>query len=378
MSESKQNSVEVVIWDAPTRVFHWLFVISFAIAYVTHESDRFLFHHVYAGYLFIGLIAFRLVWGFWGTHHARFRSFAYDWPSVSAYLKGLITGSASRYIGHNPAGSWAIFLMLTLSVLITVTGVLVLGGEEGHGPLKNIVSYDIGSATKELHEGLANFMLLVVVLHVAGVLVESFIHKENLIWSMIVGRKAADAGTQGVHVYPLLATLMLALVFASALFYFRGYITQTKDTPFLAFKHEPLVLNEAWQTECSDCHLAFHPSLLPARSWQVLFDQQNDHFGDDLALDQDTVDELLAFAKQNSSDQGATEPAHKITRSVPADQAPIRITDVRYWKKKHDDIDEKFWRSTKVKSKANCAACHLDAKEGWFEDSNMRLPDIEK
>jgi len=61
---------------------------------------------------------------------------------------------------------------------------------------------------------------------------------------------------------------------------------------------------------------------------------------------------------------------------VPADQTPLRITELNYWKERHEEIDDKYWKSKKVKSKVNCGVCHLDAKEGWFEDSNMRLPNL--
>src|SRR3569832_386059 len=104
----------LLIWDLPTRVFHWLLVAAFTAAWVTFDDIRYLDVHVYAGYLFFGLLVFRLVWGMIGSRHARFRSFAYEWPSVWAYLRGLLSGQAARHVGHNPAGAWAIFLLLAL------------------------------------------------------------------------------------------------------------------------------------------------------------------------------------------------------------------------------------------------------------------------
>src|SRR3569832_2373175 len=128
--------LRLLIWVLPTRVFHWLLVAAFTAAWVTFDDNRYLDVHVYAGYLFFGLLVFRLVWGMIGSRHARFRSFAYEWPSVWAYLRGLLSGQAARPEGHNPAGAWAIFLMLALGLLVSLTGVMVLGGEEGHGPLR--------------------------------------------------------------------------------------------------------------------------------------------------------------------------------------------------------------------------------------------------
>lgn len=369
---------KTLVWDLPTRVFHWFFVLCFIMAWITHENDRFLYEHVYAGYVFFGLLLFRLLWGWVGSHYAQFRSFAYDWPSVTSYLKGLLNGEAMRHVGHNPAGGWAIFIMLALGVLVSVTGLMVFGGEEGHGPLKGIVGYDLGSAAKEVHEVFAVAMLLVVFVHVVGVVVESFFHKENLIWAMISGQKPdADSAIQ-VRLYPLIAVIVLSLIVISATFYFRGYITQTDAKPYIPFSSPALPSNATWVTECGECHLAFHPSLLPVRSWQRLMQEQADHFGEDLVYDEETTKEISEFMVKNSAENSPTEAAHKINANVPVSDAPVRITETRYWKRKHEEIDEKYWKSTDVKSKTNCSACHLDAKTGWFEDSNMRLPKLVK
>ena len=104
-----KSTTHVLVWDVPTRVFHWLFVLAFTAAWIVSENDRFLYEHVFAGYVFFGLLIFRFLWGWIGSHYALFRSFAYDWPSVTAYLKGLLSGEADRHIGHNPAGALMVF-----------------------------------------------------------------------------------------------------------------------------------------------------------------------------------------------------------------------------------------------------------------------------
>lgn len=368
----------VVVWDLPTRVFHWLLVLSFTGAWTTAENDKFVYVHVYAGYVFFGLLMFRLLWGIVGSRYAQFRSFAHNWTSVTDYLRGLLSGKAQRFIGHNPAGGWAIFAMLVLGLLTALSGFIVFGGEEGHGPLKHLAGFDIGNEAKGFHEFFATSMLVMVFLHVGGVLVESVFHKENLIWAMLSGRKPAEQGTRGVGVYPLLGVAILFLVFGSGVYYFRGYVLETDTQPFTPFSSPTLADDPTWRKECSDCHLAFHPSLLPARSWRLMMGQQSDHFGDDLALDQDVVDSITKFLVDNAAETGVTEPSQKISRSIPANETPLRITETPYWKKKHDaeEIDPAYWKSKKVGSKANCAACHLDANTGWFEDSDMRLPKL--
>ena len=332
-SKSSDPKVNITVWDLPTRSFHWLLAVSFAIAWITHESSRFLYAHAYGGYLFFFLLIFRFVWGSIGSRYARFRSFAYDWPSVRAYLKGLISGRAARHIGHNPAGAWAIFMMLGLGVLVSVSGLMVLGGEENHGPLAGLISPQIGDASHEIHEVLANAMLVLVLIHLGGVLVESVIHRENLIWSMITGVKEALAGTPGVRNFGLIGVALLAIAAGSALYYFRGYITETPDKPFLPYQGPKLADHAVWRKACGECHLAFHPTLLPARSWRVMMEQQHDHFGDDLDLDEVTTKDILAFMVEHAAETKVTEPAREMARTVAENDAPLRITETEFWKK---------------------------------------------
>ena len=97
------------VWDLPTRIFHWALAASFAGAYVLSESERLRNVHVALGYTVLGLLAFRLVWGFIGPRYARFSSFVHSPVAAFRYLRDEVRGCAPRYVGHNPAGSWAVF-----------------------------------------------------------------------------------------------------------------------------------------------------------------------------------------------------------------------------------------------------------------------------
>jgi len=122
----------ILVWDIPTRVFHWLLVLSFAGAYLTAESERYRDIHVVLGYTLLGLIAFRLLWGFFGTRYAQFRSFLFKPDEIVAYALSLFKGKPAHYIGHNPLGSLAIWLLLGLGILTGATGVMLfqdIGGE---------------------------------------------------------------------------------------------------------------------------------------------------------------------------------------------------------------------------------------------------------
>ena len=161
-----------LIWDVPTRVFHWTLAFCFVGAWLTSESDRWLGVHVFCGYVMLGLLAFRLLWGVLGTHHARFASFWFGPRAAYDYLRQVLRGQAARHIGHNPAGSLAIYLLLLLTLLVGLTGVFTLGGEEQHGAVAGWMGFTAARAFKKLHEASAIAMLVLVLAHLGGVLVE--------------------------------------------------------------------------------------------------------------------------------------------------------------------------------------------------------------
>lgn len=364
----------IYVWDLPTRVFHWLLVASFAGAWLTFDDNRYLYVHVFAGYTFFGLLIFRLLWGMVGSRYARFRAFAYDWPSVWAYLRALLTGKAARHIGHNPAGSWAIFSIIGLGFVVSLTGMFTLGGEEQHGPLRGMLIFPAGTGVKEIHESAAWLLLALTALHVGGVIVESFLHRENLVLAMVSGYKLGRKGEAADSPYAIVSVMLILIVAGFGFFYFKGYLTAAPDKPFVPFRGPALPDNAAWRKACGECHLAYHPTLLPARSWQQLMTNQSDHFGEALGIDDATTKEITAFLVKNAAESRLSEPAWKISSTTPQDQTPLRITDTPYWKKKHSEIPENIWKLPKVKEKGNCGACHLDADKGTFEDSGMRLP----
>ncbi len=182
----------VKVWDPLVRVFHWSLVAAFAVAYLT--EDDVMRVHVWAGYTVAGLVSLRLLWGLIGTRHARFRDFVYRPALVRAYLKDMLLVRARRYLGHNPAGG-AMVVALLLSLLATVaSGLVAYGAAEHAGPLAATFAGTgkaAAHALKEIHEFFANFTLALVVAHVAGVLLASILHQENLVRAMWIGRKRA-------------------------------------------------------------------------------------------------------------------------------------------------------------------------------------------
>jgi cytochrome b len=363
--------VKILIWDSPTRVFHWLLALAFVAAMATGDSDRWRDVHVFAGYVVLGLLAFRILWGIVGSRYARFSSFCFTPVAAINYLRDLARDAARRYLGHNPPGSWAIYTLVVLGLLVSFSGLLVLGLEESQGIFRNLADTPTGEVLKRLHEALSWIMLTMVAFHVAGVAVESRVHHENLVLAMITGCKTGEA-TEGITSSHRWVGAVLALgVAAGALWFFQGTLTGSAYLPFVG---KALPDNKMWRTECGSCHLAYHPTMLPMRSWKTLMDRQQDHFGEVLGLDATVTAGILKFLQDNSAETGRTEAAYKINRSIPKDSTPLRITETGYWVEKHRDVADGVWRNPNVGSKANCGACHRDADQGTFEDAAMRLP----
>jgi cytochrome b len=200
-SNTSPSAQGILVWDLPVRVFHWLLALSFAGAYLTAESERWRLVHVTLGYTVGGLIVFRLLWGLIGTRHARFASFVRGPAAVLRYLRSLLAGRPEHHVGHNPAGALAIVALLGLGALLVLTGWSTYN-EIG------------GDWLEELHEGVANTMLAVVLVHIGAVLLSSRLHHENLVRAMITGRKQG-APAQGVRrAWRVLGVLLLAAVLA--------------------------------------------------------------------------------------------------------------------------------------------------------------------
>lgn len=166
----------VLVWDLPTRLFHWLLAASFAGAWLTGDSERWRDLHVVLGYTFAGLIAFRLLWGFAGSRYARFSSFVTGPWAIARYLRSLFSRSPEHHVGHNPAGGWAVLAMLALGVATALSGFTTYNDFGGH-------------FMEELHEAAAGAMLALVLVHIAAVALSSLLHRENLVLAMISGFK---------------------------------------------------------------------------------------------------------------------------------------------------------------------------------------------
>lgn len=190
---------EVRVWDPFVRIFHWLLATVVLVDWFMVEP---LWMHTWLGYLAAGLVILRIVWGFIGPENAQFINFVRGPRLVLEYVAGLARFSSRRYLGHSPAGGAMIVALLVMISATIVTGMANLAADRGEGPLAGAISKVERPIIpgqrrprllmKQVHETVANITLVLVLLHVLGVALGSFAHRENLVRAMITGRKRAE------------------------------------------------------------------------------------------------------------------------------------------------------------------------------------------
>ena len=179
-------SARVKVWDPVIRLFHWTVALG-CIANLTLLREVKSVHR-YVGYAILAAVAIRLVWGFIGTPHARFSDFTPSPARLLGYLKALARRQEPRYVGHNPAGAVMMFALIGLVTACGITGWMMgLDAFWGVGWVET------------LHEGAANIILVMAILHVLAALMESWRHRENLVLAMVTGLKRAPKGSDVCH-----------------------------------------------------------------------------------------------------------------------------------------------------------------------------------
>ncbi len=190
----------ILVWDIPTRLFHWLlaaaFLGAFIIANVVHHRSPTFPVHMLLGGTVLFMVLLRVVWGFVGSQYSRFGSFFFRPGEVLGYFKTAFKRDGKRHIGHNPGSSVAIFAMLFLLTGLALTGAFMAEG---------------GEIVGEIHQVLAWTTLAVVVVHVAGVIVHTVKKRENIALSMIHGKKDGEERMAIPSARPIVGVVFLAL-----------------------------------------------------------------------------------------------------------------------------------------------------------------------
>ncbi len=362
----------VLVWDIPTRVFHWLLVTATVSAFVTGYvlPQWWLGAHRWAGYTILVLLAFRFVWAAFGSEYSRLGSFTYSPKETFGHLRGVLMLSPRHYIGHNPAGAAMIFALAAVLCGLVVTGLLTEGGEEKIGPLAGIASYAVGDTAKTIHLILVWTICLMVAGHLGGVVIESWLTRENLVAAMITGYKVVPASThlprhRRPHWGAALASCA-ALIGGGALILVLLGRMPPRGVP-------PGPVNATYLRTCGICHAPYHPSLLPAASWQAVLSQLDNHFGmDNSKLPAAALVEIAGYLATHSAEAWDTEAGVRFR--IASESEPRRITSMPAWRSIHAAVPAFWFARASVGSKSRCVACHRDAASGRFGDSKISVP----
>lgn len=193
-----------MIWDLPTRLFHWLLVAAVVTSWASHELDAIELHAL-SGYSVLTLLIFRLGWGIFGSRTARFSDFVRSPRAVWAYLRG----AAHLAPGHNPAGGWAVLVLLGLLMVQAMTGLYGNDDVLFTGPLWHTVDEDTAGQLGELHGFNFNLLLGMIALHLAAIAFYRIVRGNKLTQAMLRGH---DPQRQGVIApAPLARALLWAL-----------------------------------------------------------------------------------------------------------------------------------------------------------------------
>ena len=133
------------------------------------------------------------------------------------------------------------------------------------------------------------------------------------------------------------------------------------------------VTNQTYREACGECHLAYQPELLPSASWLKILNQLDDHFGEEIEVDLDKIKTISDYLKTNGAENSSSKRSKKIMRSL-GNHSPMRITDIPYIRREHHELDPAIFKRKSIGSLANCAACHITADKGIYDDDNVKIP----
>ncbi len=133
------------------------------------------------------------------------------------------------------------------------------------------------------------------------------------------------------------------------------------------------VKNTVYQNTCGECHFAYQPDLMPAASWTALMKSLDDHFGESIELDDDSIKTIVDYLNTNSAENSRTKRGTKIIKSL-KNKMPMRITEIPYLVHEHHEISPNVFDRESIGSFSNCVACHTTAEDGIYDDDNVRIP----
>ncbi len=375
----------VFVWPIYTRIIHWLIASTFTLAFIFSLHENQLNLHVAAGIIFGLMLVYRIIWGFVGPRYATFNTFELSLAKLKFYFQEKIQNRwRELHAGHNAASSWFTLIVLGFGSIISITGLLIYGIQEGHGYLGflNDHYYMYADTLLDIHIYSSYILLGWVIIHISGVFVEQFYHKTNMAFAMITGYKKA----KGEDSTPDKSQNLLTYVFLSLSLFVLFVSTDGRSNPFVISKFVPIHYKTdtpIYYKECGTCHKPYPPFMLPDSSWDRIREGLKNHFGEKISPDHKKEDNRISlndqtvifnYLKRNSADKSTREISVKVMKSLNGARGRKSITKIKIWKDIHKNIPRYIFKSKKVKRKANCFACHKNFDKGMIEDIDIKIP----
>lgn len=358
------------IWSRITRAFHWILVICIVITFASAYIQSAFLWHISFGIVAGGLLSFRLLWGFIGPFYALFKNFDFSLKDLFYYLSKLFKDK-KRYIGHNPAASWATILLIVFGFFCTLSGVVLLGAREDRGIFSFLAPSLIEPALL-VHIISKNIVATVALIHVIGALLEHFVHKTDTLVSMIHGFKRLRA--------PAIKTTRLQNIFGTVAIIFSVWLgvfsyifpqhsIMTKNTHEIIYKED----NPRFAKQCSECHNLYSPTFMTKEMWNTALRNPKEHFKEDLRKKVPDFDSIKEYILANTAQTAQSEIAQGVIETT-KDSYKYRITKTRYWRDIHQAIPYKAYKREAIQTQSNCIACHENfGKTNYINDEDIQL-----
>ncbi len=369
----------VFVWPISTRIIHWIIALSFTAAFYSSFTEQYLHYHVAFGWIFGVMLGYRIIWGFVGPRYATFNTFKLSLTELIWYFKEKVINRWRKIpAGHNPASSWYTLLVVSVGSIITTSGLLLYGIQEGKGMFSflNNNYYMHMFLLNDIHIYASYFLAAWAVIHIVGVLVEQFYHKTSMVFAMVTGYKRTEGDDTDVTSFGLFASYAFIILSVIAFI----YIVSTYDNFFTRSKYSLIDYEKehnVYFTDCGDCHKVYPPFMFPERSWKRIMDGLDDHFNEKI------TDQNISIAAQtsireylyaNDAEHSTREIAVKMLKSI-GEHRPKSTSKVMYWRDTHAGIDPAVYKRKSIKDRANCFACHKNFEYGNLDDINIEIPE---
>lgn len=360
------------IWSIYTRVFHIMLITSVVTSYVLIDKENQLTEHVLAGHLVALLISFRIIWGFLGVKCSGHEDLLRKIPQVPMYFKNYFNKNRGSYMGHNPASALYVLSIMSLLILVTLSGSLLYGIQENSGIFAGLnENYSDWMLLIESFHKISTTVLLIFILsHVTGVILNLIFNGSDVILGMINGkRRGTDFDvvlTIQQHIFGVV-WIVSALSLATYFYYNPDNILTEDKSIEIDFRRESYETSSG----CGSCHMVYPAYLLPKQSWNEMMDNLENHFGKDASRPEEEAQLIREYLMNNAAEHSTKEAAVKILDRL-GEKTPAAITETNYWREKHKDITkEQFEADYGIKS--DCRTCHKTIRDGLIQDKDIKF-----